>query len=200
MRFHSTIVSRTLSPTIAVEGFAKESNVNVRLTMLPVLDYDSSPYSTCWDVGCAYLPIGYLLLAVDAFFDLRWVFFPSSKSKQALIDYYKAILTPRPYFPGYWAPVYVIYKLCIQCPTAYHWLTFALFLPVAARYVGILRGTDTRVAHWWTIVVWRVLLAITTTMSIQSLGCRGPADYGLHVREAFSEAFWWTAATDDTSY
>eukprot|EP00977_Amphora_coffeiformis_P012311 scaffold3043_cov180-Amphora_coffeaeformis.AAC.3 len=157
------------------------------LLYLPVLDYDSSPESMCWNVGCTILPVGYFLLAIDSYFDLRWVLFPSPKTKKALIDYYTTILTPRALYPGYWFPVYVIYTLCIQCPTFYHYFTLAMFCPISVRYVGILRGTDTRVDHWWTVLLWRVLLAIVTTWNMQSLGCRGPANYGLHVREVF---FW----------
>lgn len=153
--------------------------------MISILDYDSSPGSTCWNVGCTLLPVGYLLLLVDAYFDLRWVLFPSTKTKQALIDYYTTILTPTNFYPGYWYPVYVIYKLCLQCPTSYHFLTLGMFLPVAYRYVGILRRTDTRLDHWWTIIVWRVMLAIVTTWNIQSLGCRGPREYMVHLQETF---------------
>ena len=154
--------------------------------MLPILDYDSSPGSTCWDIGCALLPVGYLLLIVDAFLDIRWAFFPTPKTKQALIDYYTTILTPQTFYPGYWYPLFVIYKLCVQCPRIHNYVTLALFLPIAYRYVGLLRGTDTKLAHWWTILIWRVLLAIATTWNLKSLGCRGPFGYVEHVQEAFA--------------
>lgn len=160
--------------------------------MLPLLDHDSSPGSRCWSTGCALLPVGYLLLLVDAYFDLRWVLFPSPKSKQALTLYYTTILTPTRFFPGYWYAVWVIYKLCLQCPTAHHVATLALFLPIAYRYVGLLRGTDTCLEYWWTILIWRILLAVETTWNLQTLGCAmsSPADYVQHVQDAFS----WTTA------
>jgi hypothetical protein len=46
------------------------------------------------------------------------------------------------------------------------------FVPIAYRYVGILRQTDTKVQHWWTILLLRFALVIFTTWNLQSLQCR----------------------------
>ena len=154
--------------------------------MLPFLELDSSPGSRCWHIGCTLLPVGYVLLLVDSFFDLRWVFFPSPKSKRALITYYQTILTPRTLYPGYWYPFYVIYKLCFQCPTPYHYATLCLFGPIAYRYRGLIRGTDRSLKYWWSIIILRVLLAFVTTWNIQSLNCGGLSDYGIRARQFFA--------------
>jgi hypothetical protein len=159
--------------------------------MMKVLDYDFDPGSTCWNIDCAILPMGYGLLLADSIFDLQWVFRPSSATKQALIAYYQTILTPQVSYgyPGYVWPLFVIFKLCIQCPNPHNYATLALFLPIAYRYVGIMNGTDTHLKHWWTIVVLRILLVIVNTWNLRTLQCyHGTtptlAAYGKHLRDA----------------
>ena len=36
----------------------------------------------CTDTNCAILPLGYLLLAVDSYFDVQWVLFPSHHTEK----------------------------------------------------------------------------------------------------------------------
>lgn len=182
----ATIINH-LSPKVTTPTIQRSNTQDDCPTtfMLKFMDYDSSPGAVCWDVNCAVLPVGYLLLAVDSYFDICWVLWPSLKTASAVKAYYTTILTPRaPYlFPGYWFPVYVIFLLCAQCPTAYNYVLLVLFGVVAYRYVGILRGTDHQLRHWWTVIVVRVLLAIYTTRDIQSLQCRSMANYAEH---------WWS--------
>ena len=128
----------------------------------------------CRITNCGILPLGYLLLLVDSYFDIRWVLWPSKRTETELRNYYTLILTPalRPLpSPGYWFPLYVIYKLTYQCPTMYNFILLGLFLPISYRYKGILNQCETeRLQHWWTIVALRVCLAIVNTMALQVHG------------------------------
>lgn len=131
-------------------------------------------HAMCKDTNCAILPIGFALLAVDSYFDLRWVFRPSAATAQALRSYYTLILAPRwrPFpHPGYYFPFYVIYKLCVQCPTAFNHMLLALFVPISYRYVGILNfNVNENLQHWWTVVALRVGLAIVNMLALQAYG------------------------------
>ena len=131
----------------------------------------SSTADFCKATNCGLLPLGYLLLLVDSYYDLRWVLWPSKHTETQLRNYYTLILTPtlRPLpCPGYWFPLYVIYKLIYQCPTFYNGVLLSLFLPISYRYKGILNRDETeKLQHWWTIVLLRVGLAITNTMALK---------------------------------
>jgi hypothetical protein len=138
----------------------------------------------CSDTMCVFLPIGYMLMAADIFFDLQWCLFPSSKSAADLRWYYTNLLTPRilslrPY-PGYWFPFYAIYVFLFQCPNVYNWMTFLYFLPIGYRYIGILRETDKALSHWWIVVLMRVGLTVSTHYNLAYRGCFW-SEYGQHV-------------------
>lgn len=138
----------------------------------------------CPDTMCVFLPLGYLLLAVDSYFDLRWCLFPSPKTLSDLQWYYTNLLTPRllslrPY-PGYWFPFYAIFVFLFQCPNNYNWITFGFFLPIGYRYIGLLRGTDKTSSRWWIVVLMRVGLAVTTHYNLSYRGCQW-CEYGQHV-------------------
>lgn len=137
------------------------------------LQFDDHP-AVCKDTNCAILPIGFALLAVDSYYDLRWVFQPSPTTEKELRRYYTLILAPRwrpiPH-PGYFFPFYVIYKLCVQCPTTFNHMLLALFVPISCRYIGILNfNAGERLQHWWTVVALRVGLAIVNTLALQAYG------------------------------
>lgn len=140
----------------------------------------------CKTTNCGILPLGYLLLLVDSWFDLRWVFWPSKQTETDLRNYYTLILTPTLTFkplpcPGYWFPCYVIFKLIVQCPTIYNLGILALFLPISYRYKGILsHDTTEQLQHWWAIVVLRLGLAVVTTLALNVHG-----DWSLHHIPAF---------------
>jgi hypothetical protein len=144
--------------------------------------------ATCTDINCTLLPLGFFLLAVDSYFDLHWVLWPSKKTATALREYYTKLLTPtvRPLpYPGYWFPVYVIYKLCIQCSTIYNFLLLALFLPITYGYVRLLknngdRNSDKKVLeNWWIVVVLRIGLAIVNAYALKIHGnCNLDHAYG----------------------
>ena len=123
----------------------------------------------CRVTNCALLPLGFLLLICDSYFDLRWVFFPSKETDRDLRNYYTFILRPTlapvP-SPGYYFPFYAMYKLCVQCPTTYNFMLLALFLPIGYRYKGILSfDPDEQLQNWWTIVALRVGLFSVNTMA-----------------------------------
>ena len=161
-------------------------------TRMKLLDYDFHPGSTCWNIDCAILPVGYGLIIADSIFDLNWVLRPSSATKQALIGYYTTILTPKVTFgyPGYWWPLFVIFKLCIQCPNELNYLTLMIFLPIAYRYVGLMNGTDTQLRHWWTIVVLRILLVVVNTWNLRVLQCyQGKPSLRAYVQH-IQDAIW----------
>ena len=130
----------------------------------------SNTADSCQITKCVILPLGYLLLLVDSYFDIRWVMWPSEKTEKELRHYYTLILTPalRPMpSPGYWFPLYVIYKLNYQCATIYNFFILGLFLPIAHRYKGILnRCKHEKLQHWWMIALLRIGLAIATTMAL----------------------------------
>ena len=131
-------------------------------------------HAICKDTNCAILPIGFALLAVDSYFDLRWVLLPSVATANALRWYYTSILAPRwrpiPH-PGYFFPFYVIYKLCVQCPTVFNHMILALFVPISYRYARILTfSARENLQHWWTVVALRVGLAIVTTLALLEYG------------------------------
>lgn len=137
-------------------------------------DAADEDHIVCKDTNCAILPIGFALLAVDSYYDLRWVLRPSPTTAQELRRYYTFLLAPRwqpiPH-PGFLFPFYCIYKLCVECPTIFnHWL-LALFVPISCRYVGILNlYKQEQLQHWWTVVVLRVGLAVVNTLALQAYG------------------------------
>lgn len=131
-------------------------------------------HAICKDTNCAILPVGFALLVVDSYFDLRWVFQPSPATAKELRRYYTMILAPRwkpiPH-PGFLFPFYVIYKLCVQCPTTFNHMLLALFVPISYRYVGILNfHARERLQHWWTVVGLRIGLAIVNTLALRAYG------------------------------
>jgi hypothetical protein len=137
----------------------------------------------CTDTMCVFLPIGYMLMTVDIFFDLQWCLFPSFKSAADLRWYYTNLLTPRilslrPY-PGYWFPFYAIYVFLFQCLNMYNWITFLCFVPIGYRYIGILRETDKTLNHWWIVVLMRVGLTVSTHYNLAYRGCFW-SEYGQH--------------------
>ncbi|CAB9528534.1 expressed unknown protein [Seminavis robusta] len=161
--------------------------------MIKLFDFDSSPGSDCWSLNCAILPVGYGLLVVDSYFDLNWVLSPSPATKRALIRYYTTILTPqlRYGFPGFWWPVFVICRLCIQCPTKYNYWLLAIFVAISYRYKRILNGTDTQLNHWWTIVICRILLAVINTWNLQTLQCyEGTPSLGAYAQHIRNAVAW----------
>ncbi len=133
----------------------------------------------CPDTMCAFLPLGFLLMSADAYYDLQWCFTPSPKTEQALRNYYTNLLTPAlkmgivPW-PGYLFPLYAIYVFLWQCPNLYNWYIFILYMPVAWRYILILTGRDRRLSHWWTIPVLRIALTAVTIWNLQSRDCGSP--------------------------
>lgn len=137
----------------------------------------SSSGPSCTDTNCALLPFGFFLLVVDSYFDLRYVFQPSPRTARELQAYYTFILTPtwRPFpRPGFWYPIYVIFKLCIQCSTIYNWGLLALFLPISYKYRQLLAGQTARaLQNWWIIVVLRIGLAIVNTLAVRIHGACG---------------------------
>lgn len=127
--------------------------------------------AVCFDVNCTILPLGFVLLLIDSYFDSRWVLFPSCRTSQNLIQYYRTILTPKlspiP-FPGYWFPLFAIYKLCIQCPSFYNYITLFLWLPISYRYAKILNNNNGQpdLTNWWTILVFRALLMLVNFYNV----------------------------------
>mmetsp|Transcript_7679 Transcript_7679/g.10051 ORF Transcript_7679/g.10051 Transcript_7679/m.10051 type:complete len:162 (+) Transcript_7679:372-857(+) len=128
---------------------------------------------SCTDTNCALLPLGFFLLAMDSYFDIRWVLWPSHKTAASLQDYYTTLLTPTakplPY-PGFWFPVYVIFKLCAQCSTIYNFGLLALFIPISYKYVQVLNGKPGALKNWWVIIVLRIGLVIVNTYALRAHG------------------------------
>lgn len=141
-------------------------------TLWPLVTTDIADDEECRVTNFRLDILGLLLLISDSYFDLSWVMTPSRETATALRNYYTTLLTPtvRCYifpYPGYLFPLFVIYKLCIQCPTHFNFMLLALFIPVSSRYVGILTCDPTeKLQHWWTIVALRMLLAIVTILSL----------------------------------
>ena len=157
--------------------------------------------SHCGSTMCAFLPVGLFLMSMDIVYDLAWCLFPSDRTATALKGYYRAILTPRlfPPYPGWLFPVYATYVFLLQCPNIWNWCIFFLYVPVSYRYYQILTALDCSTTStsranksgapisgsvhtvsveneallrgWWSVVLLRVLLTITTLRNLQSRGC-----------------------------
>ena len=132
---------------------------------------DEDEAQQCLHVLCNFLPLGWLLLVVDSYFDLRWVMFPSQRTAESLKNYYTTILTPRWYNPGLFFPPYAIYKMCLECPNPYNFALLVLFMPLAYRYRLILQHRDS-LNHWWTVLVIRLALFTITTINFRQWGCK----------------------------
>lgn len=131
---------------------------------------DSLQDSHCRDVNCFMLPLGYLLLLMDSYFDVRFVVWPTPMTAHALRKYYTTVLTPTYYWPGYWFPLIAISIMCGVCPHMYNYVLLVLFSLVALRYVGILQGTED-LRYWWTVVVIRIALVLVVTLEWRDLDC-----------------------------
>lgn len=128
----------------------------------------------CPSAMCSLLPFGFVLLACDAYHDLRWCLAPSSATKHQLRQYYINILTPRLLpipFPGFLFPLYVIYVFIGVCPDWIGWSMLALYIPLCKRYYSIKRGQDD-LRGWWMVVGIRVLMAFLTYEGLIERGCQ----------------------------
>ena len=128
----------------------------------------------CWDTHCSISLISYILLICDSYFDISYVLSPTKENGKALCTYYKAILTPSlsPFpWPGYFFPLFSIYKMCFECPNVYFVTLSVLWMIVSVRYRRIL-GDRENLQHWCVVVLIRLFMALLLGLNLAGMSAK----------------------------